>query len=132
MPADATRALQVLTHQLGRQPTLDELYRFMGGDPSGSPMSSNAQGPVQMADHPGPALLREVRGQDDAGPIGTLLRANELMEINPELAQAREELLRLLLFGPLGSKDLMGGGEQGHPNPNVPIVGPGIFNPRSL
>ncbi len=140
MPVDALRSLQALTAQLGREPSLDELYRFVGRG-SGAPAMPHPLGPVQDQDSPGPSLLREVRGEAEPGALTRFLRENELLAQNPELRDARDAAVREFLYGTLlglggpgggglySSSGPRGGGTKGAPvvpvnTPNVPI-GPG-------
>lgn len=137
MPVDALRSLQALTQQLGRKPSLDELYRFVGKQ-VGLPVPAAPEGPVQDRDTDGPALLREVNGEIGPDPTTALLRHNELLALNPELRDMRDRLLRELLFGfelgrgeddpfRLGSPGSAGGGQGDggsgvqHPGGGIPL-----------
>lgn len=116
MPADALATIQHLSRQLGRQPTLEELLTYAGQPPAGMPVDPP---------HPVPPSLREDEHGD--GPYTAQLRALELMARNPELLQVREQLVNLLLFGPLAqdSGPAIDRPRQSHaPGPKTPL-GPG-------
>lgn len=83
MPSDAMTALACLAGQLGRAPSLLELYRYLGVEPSGT------------------VLPRPEAPPTDAEVTG-MLRLREAEGASTEILAARRELLRELLFGDLG------------------------------
>lgn len=124
MPADALQALQVLTQRLGRSPSLEELYRYVGIAPSGTPQPEHPPGPVQAQDEMGD------------GRLTLALQGQELMRMNPQLRVMRDELMRRLLFGmPEEPGNLFGrsyGGPSGQPPRNgdssgLNVTAPGFF-----
>lgn len=117
MPGDAFQTVQHLSRQLGRLPSMEELLTFAGQDPSGENVGPNP-GDV-------PSLRLPEHGD---GPLSALVRSRELMEANPEIGKVREQLVQLLLFGPLApglggdAGSLLGGGLFRQPGgPPIPL-----------
>jgi hypothetical protein len=100
------QALQCLAQHLGRQPTLEELFMYLGADPSGTPQPPR----------PFPGIEPD---EDRDGRLTALLRARDAIDRNPEILRVREEMIRRLLFG-----DLLG---TAHASP---LLGPSPHEPQ--
>lgn len=122
MPADAMQALQTLAQRLGRPPSLEELYMFVGVTPSGTPQPEHPPGPVQDQD------------ERMDGRLTARLRMAEMLAHNPQLRVLREDLIRRLLFGMPDERHSLsgrlGGSEGSHPGSSpgldVEIAGGGL------